>query len=234
MARCSVLTPEQKSAIVRQSNNEPEWNQNKLGQWVADTFHLDFVPSQPTISIILRQAGKSLKSRGRKKKKQTPDRITNKVVRCPQIEKAMLQWLEKKIKKDEAVTVTAVQTKAEELEHKVKVTVEGFVVSKMWVDSFMRHHVLNFPFGLSELDDMESNEKVETILCAPAAKKVEKTMTTNRVGKAGKTSRRVAKKLVGRKDSCSSVGVKATCVPVRKRKRDGKENESARQVKGRK
>ncbi|RMX63528.1 hypothetical protein DD238_006223 [Peronospora effusa] len=224
--RRPTLTTEQRLAIVRQSDRHPLWKQNQLGQWAADTFHLDFVPSQPTISIILRRAGKPVKSRGRKKKKLLS--MKPKLVKCPQVEKAMLQWLERKIEKDEAVTVTAVQTKAQELEHKVKVTVEGFVASKMWVDHFIRHHVLNCPFGLSESEDLDNEEKVDVILRAPAVKKMGKKVMTE-AETAGKTSGRVDHVLVGRKDSRTPVTAKVTCKPAGKRKRDGKRNELAKQ-----
>ncbi|CAI5733213.1 unnamed protein product [Peronospora destructor] len=219
MTRRPKLTTEQRLAIVRQSDRQPLWKQNRLGQWAADTFHLGFVPSQPTISIVLRQARKPLKARGRKKKTLVP--VKPKLVKCPKVEKAMLQWLEMQIKKDEAVTVTAVQTKAQELEHKVKATVEGFVVSQMWVDSFVRHHVLNFPFGLSESEDIDTEEKMDVMLSAPAVKKMGKKVMTE-AGKAGKTSQRVDNVLVGRKDSRTPVAAKATCKPAGKRKRDGK------------
>ena len=142
----------------------------------------------------------------------------------------MLQWLEMQIVNDEAVTVTAVQTKAQELEHTMKVPVEGFVVSKTWVDRFMRRHVLNCPFGMSESEDMDNDDdKVGRIRSARAVKKMGKKMLTE-AGKAGKTSRRMDHVVGGKKDSRTPVAVKATGKPAGKRKRDEKRNEVAKQV----
>ncbi|ETM02625.1 hypothetical protein L917_00948 [Phytophthora nicotianae] len=226
MARKPALTKEQRMAIVRQSNKQPEWKQKQLGEWVADTFQLSFVPSQPTISIVLRQAGKPPKPRASTTRPPVPVKPPKpKIVKCPQVEKAMLYWLETQISKDEAVTVTKVQTKAKELVQQGKATVDGFVVSDTWVDSFMRHHVLNCLFGLSDAettDDEENEENVEVVNAI--AKSAEK-------GKAGKTSRRVVRTLVEKKDSRTPATAKASAPPAGKRKRDSKGNGPSRQVK---
>ncbi|KAL4159522.1 hypothetical protein PRNP1_000099 [Phytophthora ramorum] len=223
MGRHPALTPEQRLAVVRQSEKQPEWKQKQLGQWAADVFQLDFVPSQPTISIVLRQGGRPVKVRGPKKARGTRP----KVVKCPQVEKQMLQWLDKQIEKDEAVSVTAVQTKAKELVHQLKAAVDGFVVSDTWVDSFMRRHVLNCPFGLSdsEATDVEEDAEVVGVASKKTAKKEADTKD-----KAGKTSRRVAKVLVAKTDSRTPVTANVA-PPAGKRKRDGQESEPEKRAK---
>ncbi|KAF1772249.1 Homeodomain-like [Phytophthora cactorum] len=157
MARKPALTKEQRVAIVRQSDKQPEWKQNS------------------------REA-----CQGARKSKRPPVPAKppkQKVVKCPQVEKAMLQWMETQIYKDEAVTVTKVQAKAQELVHQGKVSVDGFVVSDSWVDSFMRHHVLNCLFGLSDAEttDCEENEENVVVINAAVTKRAEG-------GKAGKTT----------------------------------------------
>ncbi|KAG1687979.1 hypothetical protein DVH05_004498 [Phytophthora capsici] len=212
MTRNPALTKEQRVAIVRQSDKEPEWKQKKLGEWAAETFQLDFVPSQPTISIVLRQAGKPPKTRGRVKQLSVP--VKRKIIKCPQVEKALLQWLEVQIRKDVAVSAAAVQLKALEVTQRIEVTVEGFEVSESWVDNFMRRHVLRCSFGLSDGETTDSEEMEQVV----KMRKVE-----TEAGKAGKTSRRVVKKLTTPKDATSML-------PARKRKR---ENEGIKEMKAR-
>ncbi|POM59132.1 Hypothetical protein PHPALM_36129 [Phytophthora palmivora] len=195
--RHRALTTEQRLAIVRQSDKKPEWRQKQLGQWAADTFQLDFVPSQPTISLVLRHGGKPVKVRQSAVK--APPKP--KVIKCPRVEKAMLQWLELKIAQDEAVTLTNVQTQAQMVVDKLKVTVDGFVVSDAWVDSFVRHHVLNCSFGLSDSETTDGDEEEEV--------------------KVGKSRRMLD---LG-KDSNTPV----TKAPAGKRKRDNRGREPTRQ-----
>ncbi|OWZ10289.1 hypothetical protein PHMEG_00016880 [Phytophthora megakarya] len=156
--RLQSLTPEQKLAIVRQSDKQPEWKQKQLGRWAADKFQLPSVPSQPMISVVLRQGGKPVKVRTPAKRPPKP-----KVIKCPKVEKAMLQWLQKKIDKDEAVAVHSVQTQAKIIVDRLSATADGFVVSDAWVDSFMRHHVLNCRFGLSDSETGESDKEQEAV-----------------------------------------------------------------------
>ncbi|KAG7393332.1 hypothetical protein PHYPSEUDO_009536 [Phytophthora pseudosyringae] len=219
MARHPALTKEQRLAIVRQSDKQPAWKQKQLGQWAAEAFQLDFVPSQPTISIVLRQGGKPVKPRAATKQ---PPVVTArpKVVRCPQVEGGTLRWLETQIDQDEAVTVASVQAKAQELTQTLQVAVDGFVVSDTWVDNFMRRHVLHCPFGLS---DAEATDGEETQEDAAAARKAVQS-------EAGKTSRRVLKNLVAKRDSRTPATSRVSAPPAGKRKRDG---EPARQVKAR-
>ncbi|KAG3091084.1 hypothetical protein PI125_g17525 [Phytophthora idaei] len=229
MARKPALTKEQRVAIVRQSDKQPEWKQRQLCQWAANTFQLNFVPSQPTISIILRQAGKPVKVRASTKRPPVPAKPPKqKVVKCPQVEKAMLQWMETQIYKDEAVTVTRVQAKAQELVHQGKVSVDGFVVSDSWVDSFMRHHVLNCLFGLSDAEttDCEENEVNVVVINAAVTKRAEG-------DKAGKTtgSHRVVRTVVEKKDSRTPATTKVSAPPAGKRKRDSKGSGLSRQMK---
>ncbi|KAK1941779.1 Protein PDC2 [Phytophthora citrophthora] len=212
MTRNPALTKEQRVAIVRQSDREPEWKQKKLGEWAAETFQLDFVPSQPTISIVLRQAGKPPKPRGRSKPLSIP--VKKKIIKCPQVEKAMVQWLELQIRKDVAVSAASVQLKAVEVTQRIEVTVEGFEVSDGWVDNFMRRHVLRCSFGLSDVETTDS-EELEQVVRAVKTRKVEMES-----GKAGKTSRRVVKKLVTPKDTHT---LESSMPPARKRKRDNVE-----------
>ncbi|KAI9905729.1 hypothetical protein PsorP6_013871 [Peronosclerospora sorghi] len=207
MPRRSTLTTEQKLAIVRQSEKHPEWKQHQLCEWVAQTFQLEYVPSQPTISSVLRHAGKPV--RIRKCKKNMTIAMKPKIVKCPEMEKAMLRWLEMQIEKDAAITMSAVQTKARELEREGKARAEGFVVSKMWVDSFIRHHVLNCPFGLSDSETTGSEEIGEEKMPIQTTKKVGKTVRTE-AGKAGKTSRRVVA------GSISYITYKYSKTPVQK------------------
>ncbi|KAE9331137.1 hypothetical protein PR003_g15157 [Phytophthora rubi] len=234
MARGKVtLTAEQKLAIVRQSDRQPGWKQTQLGQWAADTFQLSVVPSQPTISIVLRQAGKPVKPRAakgegpRRLKPKLKAKPKPKVVRCPQVESALVRWLDAQIEKDAAVSVTAVRTQARELVDKLKVEVDGFVVSDAWVDTFVRRHILNCPFGQSDSDAESDEEDARVAVKRPA--KSGRTQADPDVGmKAGKTSRRVVKP---KKESRTPAPAKATCPPAGKRKR---ESEHEKQAKARK
>lgn len=143
MGRAQALTAEQRLAIVRQSDRHPAWKQKELGEWAADTFHLSVVPSQPTISIVLRAAGRPAKPRAstgaraprKLVTKPKPQPKKPKVVRCPEVERALVRWLDAQIAKDLAVSVTAVQTQARGLVDTLKVEVDGFVVSDAWVDT---------------------------------------------------------------------------------------------------
>lgn len=186
MGRHVALTKEHRLAIVRQSHIQPKWSQKELGQWVADTYKLTFVPSQPTVSIVLRQGGKLAKPRA-SKTKQSSRSAKKRVVKCPQVDKAMLRWLETQIVNDEAVTVTKVRAKAQEIVHQLQASVNGFVVSDDWVDIFIRRHVLNCSFGLSDVESTDSDEDEEDIEAVDAAAKCVNG------DKAGKTSRRLIK-----------------------------------------
>jgi len=233
MARNPALTAEQRLAIVRQSDKVPEWKQKQLGEWAAETFKLDFVPSQPTISIVLRQGGKPVKVRVSKKKKKEKERKP-KVVKCPQVDRAMLQWLEMQIEKDEAVTVAKVQAKALELVQQLKVTVTGFAVSQSWVDSFMRHHVLQCPFGLSDEETTDTEEPKVTMRPSALAKRAGKTVKSAEAKAAGKTSRRVVKLLAEKKDPRMPSATTVVAPVAGKRKRDAELEtpvEARRQVK---
>ncbi|KAE9224065.1 hypothetical protein PF004_g12333 [Phytophthora fragariae] len=207
MARGKVtLTAEQKLAIVRQSDRQPGWKQTQLGQWAAETFQLSVVPSQPTISIVLRQAGKPVKPRARKEaagprrlKPKLKAKPKPKVVRCPQVESALVRWLDAQIEKDAAVSVTAVRTQARELVDKLK----------------------------SDSDAETDEEDARVAVKRPA--KSGRTQADVDVGmKAGKTSRRVVKP---KKESRTPAPAKATCPPAGKRKR---ESEHEKQAKARK
>ncbi|EEY61442.1 uncharacterized protein PITG_01743 [Phytophthora infestans T30-4] len=138
----------------------------------------------------------------------------------------MLQWLEAQIDKDEAVTVTKVKTKAKELVQQGKVSTDGFAVSDSWVDSFMRHHVLNCVFGLSDAEttDCEANEEKVVVVNTIVAKRAEN-------GKAGKTSRRVVRTIMEKKDSRTPATANVSAPPAGKRKRDSKGSGLSRQVK---
>ncbi|KAL3668486.1 hypothetical protein V7S43_006569 [Phytophthora oleae] len=223
MARNPALTKEQRVAIVHQSDKQPEWKQKRLGEWAAETFQLDFVPSQPTISIVLRQAGKPAKVRGRSKQPSVP--VKRKIIKCPQVEKAVVQWLELQISKDVAVSAAAVHLKALEVTQRIEVKVDGFVVSDDWVDNFMRRHVLQCPFGLSDVETTDSEETEQEVRAVKTRKMETET------GKAGKTSRRVVKKFVVSKDSRI---LATTMPPARKRKRDNEEIKVSDQMKARK
>ncbi|KAG6617749.1 DNA-binding centromere protein B (CENP-B) [Phytophthora cinnamomi] len=208
MGRRASLTAEQKLAIVRQSDRQPAWKQKQLGEWAAAAFQLSVVPSQPTISIVLRQAGRTVKTRERapkrpKQPKPSPEPKRPKVVHCPQVESALVRWLDAQIEKDAAVSVTAVETQARVLVDKLKVTVDGFVVSDTWVDSFVRHNLLNCPFGLSDSETTDGEEDEEDTLAGKKATKSSRMLVDADIGrKAGKTSRRVAKPLAPpKKDS---------------------------------
>ncbi|GMF14480.1 unnamed protein product [Phytophthora fragariaefolia] len=176
MARGKVtLSKEQKLAIVRQSDLKPAWKQRQLGQWAADTFQLGFVPSQPTISVVLRQAGRTVQQRQQQRRAHRPkpkllvpkDKKKARVVRCPALETALLSWLDVQVQKDAAVSFEAVQAQARELVDTLKVEVDGFVVSDSWVDLFVRLNVLHCPFGLSDAEatDGESDDESEQSKC---------------------------------------------------------------------
>ncbi|KAG7392898.1 hypothetical protein PHYBOEH_006217 [Phytophthora boehmeriae] len=159
------LTLEQREAIIRQYDKQPEWKQMQLAQWVADTFQLEAVPSQPTISVVLRQSGRFMKparsSANANNKivlQYTGCPCVPKPVNCREVEVAMVKWLEHEIERDVAITVSNVQAKAEELKTKLKITVEGFNVSESWVDWFLRKHLLNCPFD-SESANVDWNAR---------------------------------------------------------------------------
>ncbi|EGZ20947.1 hypothetical protein PHYSODRAFT_391596, partial [Phytophthora sojae] len=135
----------------------------------------------------------------------------------------LVRWLDAQIAKDLAVSVTAVQTQARGLVDTLKVEVDGFVVSDAWVDTFVRHNILNCPFGLSDSEPTTDGED-DKVHARVAAKKTVKSVRTHADteagSKAGKTSRRVVKPLASKTDSRRPAPTKVTCPPAGKRKRE--------------
>ncbi|TDH74198.1 uncharacterized protein CCR75_001173 [Bremia lactucae] len=187
MGRLSGLTKEQKLAIFRQSEKKPEWNQKQLGQWAAKTFELRNVPSQSSISVALRQAGKERSPNT----KRPSVLVKSKVTKFPQLENEMVQWLEIQIINDTAISVAKVHEKAEEVLHQMKDSADGFVLSDAWIDTFIRRHMLNCPYEESDVETTDCDERQEPVKVRHAA--VSKSLKN---GKAGKTTRRLTKELV--------------------------------------
>ncbi|CEG45704.1 DNA-binding centromere protein B (CENP-B) [Plasmopara halstedii] len=218
MERRPRLTKEQKLAILRQSDMQPEWSQRQLGQWVADTFKLGFVPSQPTISVVLRKGGKLVKPRVSKTKNSLA-LVKQKLIKCPHVEKAMLHWLEIQIVNDEAVTVTKMRDKANELVHQLEVVMDGFVVSDTWIDRFMRRYVLNCPSGLSDAETTDCDE-FQDVAAIDAARNED-------CEKAGKMSSQIINPVVAIR---TPAVVKRNKTSARKRKRNSEPSWQLKEV----
>ncbi|RLN97203.1 hypothetical protein BBJ28_00004588 [Nothophytophthora sp. Chile5] len=165
-----ILTHAEKQAIVRQSVREPEWKQLELAQWAADTFQLERAPSQSAISVILSQKVKPPTSERPSKVRKSKPKPKAKAIKCPELETAMIAWLDGELERDVAVTARAVQHQAHKLLETLKTVPKGFAASDRWVDNFMKHHLLNCPFGVSDGDSSDAGEGYDDMNGVEAAK----------------------------------------------------------------
>ncbi|RLN98975.1 hypothetical protein BBJ28_00000956 [Nothophytophthora sp. Chile5] len=187
-----ILTHAEKQAIVRQSVREPEWKQLELAQWAADTFQLERAPSQSAISVILSQKIRPpTPERPSKVHKPKPKKPKAKAVKCPELETAMIAWLDGELERDVAVTTRAVQHQAQKLLETLKTVPKGFAVSDRWVDNFMKHHLLNCPFGVSDDDSSDAGEGYNDANDVEAAKEVGNGVDEGGGGPKSQRNRRV-------------------------------------------
>lgn len=153
------LTNAQKQELCQYHETNPRIKQKDLAQWSYKQFNLSKVPTQPTISNILKNKKRFLEQVSQK------DKALRRIgkLKCEKVEKKLLSWILQCQHKRVALSGLAIQTKAQQLARVLNIPADKTpVFSEGWLWKFQkRHGLMSFNFsgesGSADLNAVREN-----------------------------------------------------------------------------
>lgn len=124
-----TLVTQQKQEVVKQEIKEPTWSQGKLASWATFRFKLKRGSvSRTTVCKILKNVDAIMAASG-----HSLSRKSSRAAQLPDVEKALVGWLDSVNSSEVSVTELMVREQAEQFAQQLQVPDSSFRFSRGWL-----------------------------------------------------------------------------------------------------